>query len=668
MKILITDVDLAVGKTISKLVKDASKQAVKSTDLADSNGADKAPVWLNVEIYGTRAQARPPAMPKVGLSASKNPGPLEKYSMPGIVHDWVVEVEKDNIFKAVDQCDVIVLTCPQDTTDRLISEVIEYITQISKNNPEVSKTVVFVSNVMTWFRSELTDAESALTEDDYRKRKCHPNFKWLMELERSISKIALVTDETQAAANIKPYIVCAGMAYHPYDGWFHSLLRNAWSGNDSYVYGKGENSLPLIHLHDLANVVVKLVEKKPASNYILAVDDSKGTYADLVKNISESLGNGVVKERTLNEAALDKGLTSQEVDMLKLNLRLDSTTAKDLTEFAYESGAVDHLPALIQEFRYCRGLEPICAFVHGPPLSGKTSLAQKLTEVYKVILLDANKAIDIFLAREVPEDQKEKQAAIKAQLAAGTKLDDEKQVQIVQDVLSEMRCRNQGYILDGFPETFSQVQAIFGDRESKVATPNYVIDLEMSDDAIKDRLIDESQEESVLKRLEVYRTEEKQDNHVLDFFEQLDITVQTVSNSQAYAKDAILDLVKNKIGFRGYGLSRQEIDEQYKQAIEEEERQRAFKEQSERKQKEEEEAKRKAYEAEWEKRIAEIKRQEIEMLEARSAPLRKYLVDNILPTLTAALVEVSKVRPADPCDYVADYLFRHSKTASENHQ
>lgn len=59
-------------------------------------------------------------------------------------------------------------------------------------------------------------------------------------------------------------------------------------------------------------------------------------------------------------------------------------------------------------------------------------------------------------------------------------------------------------------------------------------------------------------------------------------------------------------------------------------------------------------------RLDEIGRQEAALLEARSAPLRGYLMDNVIPTLTQGLLEVCKVAPEDPVDYLAEFLFKHS--------
>ena len=40
------------------------------------------------------------------------------------------------------------------------------------------------------------------------------------------------------------------------------------------------------------------------------------------------------------------------------------------------------------------------------------------------------------------------------------------------------------------------------------------------------------------------------------------------------------------------------------------------------------------------------------MLEAHSIPLRNYLMKHVMPTLTEGLIEVCKIRPEDPIDYL----------------
>ena len=65
------------------------------------------------------------------------------------------------------------------------------------------------------------------------------------------------------------------------------------------------------------------------------------------------------------------------------------------------------------------------------------------------------------------------------------------------------------------------------------------------------------------------------------------------------------------------------------------------------------------------RRAAEVEQQEQELLEVRSIPLRNYLMQNVIPTLTEGLIEVCKLKPEDPVDYLADYLFKNNPVEEE---
>lgn len=51
-------------------------------------------------------------------------------------------------------------------------------------------------------------------------------------------------------------------------------------------------------------------------------------------------------------------------------------------------------------------------------------------------------------------------------------------------------------------------------------------------------------------------------------------------------------------------------------------------------------------------RLAEVKKQEQELLENQSIPLRNYLMKHVMPTLSQGLIECCKIRPDDPIDFV----------------
>ena len=61
-----------------------------------------------------------------------------------------------------------------------------------------------------------------------------------------------------------------------------------------------------------------------------------------------------------------------------------------------------------------------------------------------------------------------------------------------------------------------------------------------------------------------------------------------------------------------------------------------------------------------EERIESIKKDKSQLEENQKVPTRKFLLVNIMPTLTKGLLEVCKINPIDPIDYLADFLFTNS--------
>lgn len=62
----------------------------------------------------------------------------------------------------------------------------------------------------------------------------------------------------------------------------------------------------------------------------------------------------------------------------------------------------------------------------------------------------------------------------------------------------------------------------------------------------------------------------------------------------------------------------------------------------------------------WSQKLELVRNQEQEILRAETEPLRNYLLKNVIPTLSAGLTELAKVRPDDPIDFLAEYLCRQN--------
>lgn len=63
-----------------------------------------------------------------------------------------------------------------------------------------------------------------------------------------------------------------------------------------------------------------------------------------------------------------------------------------------------------------------------------------------------------------------------------------------------------------------------------------------------------------------------------------------------------------------------------------------------------------------------LKDREREILEKRSQILRLYLVENVIPILCEGILEVSKTRPDDPIEILANFLEMKGKEIDMKNQ
>jgi len=52
-------------------------------------------------------------------------------------------------------------------------------------------------------------------------------------------------------------------------------------------------------------------------------------------------------------------------------------------------------------------------------------------------------------------------------------------------------------------------------------------------------------------------------------------------------------------------------------------------------------------------------------LDSRSQPIRQYLMDTVVPHLTEGLIQLCKVVPEDPTDYLANFLLERADKLDE---
>ncbi|KAI9140724.1 hypothetical protein BKA69DRAFT_1125458 [Paraphysoderma sedebokerense] len=741
MKVFISDLDTPVGHNLSRILSSTlvgSRRQKDDSDDYTSNEDGNSPTKKShsyYEIAGTLFHSAnpdaevPPELEVDGMDpAGKNKEIrelMDKRSKKGKAGSWVKEVipknDTEKIKQQILESDVVVF----DLLHSVSQANWAFETVLPENIGmfvDKPKIVIAISSIMTWAKTkpDPADPDAPFLEEDYRKRRTHPNFRDHLAAEKALNKLG----KTDA---FKTYVVSSGLCYHHGDSVIHHMLQSAWSGQPELpIYGDGDNFLPMIHLDDLCSILLQAIETTPDFRYIVAIDDAKHTYLEVATAISELLGTGKVKLMPKEQALLRKDFTQTDYDMLTLNLRLEVSNAKKLgVEWKSEAGIIENLPALIRQYKEGRGLTPLKIMIHGPPASGKTTIAKMIAEYYQLHFVDpevvVKEAIDRLERRVHPpplgpdstdvqsvedtEPVEEAEKELLEELQEALKNNNgvypkDYVISFLKAKLNTMPCLNQGYALDGYPTTLDEASALFkaegdsGVQNTESYIPEFIISLEASDDFIKDRIMKlpesevegtKNSEEALLKRLEEYRAKSTEEAIVLNFFDELEIHPHSIdiesvlragndtSTTGGYdgintkglnanqLNERVLERIKKFVGKpHNYGLSEEEIIKRKKtRDLEKAKTAEAAREAQERLEAEEMERQNKVME-EWNIRINEVRQQEKEVLETQSLPLRNYLMKHVLPTLTTGLIEVCKVRPEDPIDYLAEFLFKNS--------
>ncbi|XP_068683125.1 adenylate kinase 7-like isoform X1 [Montipora foliosa] len=689
-RVFVNHVDLYTGKNISKIL---ASSVVGATTEEDEGNDDES------------QSSAQPQIPKENC-----------YEVVGTVQDptqfkpeWVETVfeynTKEDLLPHLLECDIIVydITGSPDQVDEATWAVSALHAELE--NFKKLKVFICLSTVMTWARSkplDPDDPEISFTEDDYRRRRAHPNFKPHVSAE----KLVIKHGKTNKAKFIT-YVVASGLTYGAGEDIFHFLFKTAWHGQAPALqcFGNGQNVVPTIHITDLAAVIVNICDQNPKVRYLVAVDDSKNTLEEIVKIVSSHLGNGKVKNISKEEALLIKELEQADFDMLLVNLRMDATYVKEGMNISWvaELGLMENIDNIIKEYKETRGLLPLRACILGPPASGKTLVIKQLCEHYKLHHIKIQDVIDEAIDRlqrsvaradaegddeddlKAQEDQEFLEALqdSKERSSAG-RFEDQYIIRFYRDKLHSMPCQNQGFILDGYPKTYEQAKELFaaeegeeGEEDSplsydKLTMPEVVASLEAPDEFLKNRVMNlpesvvagtHNTEEGLMRRLADFRAINTEDETVLNYFDELEIHPDHIDITQDKTRKMTktVEQIKKLMGSpRNYGPTPEELAEM--ERIETEKRlQKERKEREEREKRDAEEAaERQRREEEWRVRLSEVKRQEQELLENQSIPLRNYLMKHVMPTLAQGLIECCKMRPGDPVDYLAEYLFKNN--------
>ena len=163
--------------------------------------------------------------------------------------------------------------------------------------------------------------------------------------------------------------------------------------------------------------------------------------------------------------------------------------------------------------------------IMGPPGAGKGTQAAIIGEHYGIPAISTGNIFRLAITNRTKLGER-----IKRIIADGGYVPDSLSVQVVVDRLKEEDAKG-GWLLDGFPRTLGQVQALDEELDAHGFTLKAVVSLTADEDAIVDRMLKRAEiegrpddnEETIRHRMEVYH---EQTDPLLDIYRERGMLVE----------------------------------------------------------------------------------------------------------------------------------------------
>jgi len=530
---------------------------------------------------------------------------------------------------------------------------------------------------------------------------------------------------------LRPHVIASGILYGNGETTFNDLFKEAWLTRATHsIIDSGDNYIPCVHVRDVARLTRVVVQDEKVGPYLIAVDKARLTQAQIVQGIVNKMSNArEVPTRPAEE------VVSEFKDIMKLDLIMQPSVPMRSKEFPWwcKTGLVDNLGWVADEFCKWRNLRPIKMVVLGPPGSGAEKFCFQVADRYlhedppcltfDSIVKEATNAVDA-------EGNPTKAARIlrrkvkKAEKKAGSKLPLKVRTKLVRERLLSNVCRYRGYVLEGYPQSAEEAEALFteiqlpeGEEEvpeeeeeepeegaeeaeeeeeppaapaaeedeeeagdapkrilSKAISPEFVVALASTEAVCKARIFSNQakgalNEDEFVRLMQEYRNNNLAEDGRLgtcDFFEETAkvkvLKADVDNNDEIEVFHAIRVYMEARGQFFNYLKSEEDRIRDVAKDIATAEVQgdaKVVREVADVKAKEQ--ARQDDRRQEEAARLRLLAESEAQLLANETLPLRQYLMSNVVPTLTEGLMEVCKVTPDDPIEYLSEYLFAHAQ-------
>lgn len=500
---------------------------------------------------------------------------------------------------------------------------------------------------------EETEAEpfTPVNEEEYLTRIPHELVKEQYRLESRALQL------NQELDRLTVTIFGVGLLYGRGENILNPIFRALWEGKMN-EFPATKAHISCIHVMNLGIAVAKLLMEPPEEEerrpYYILGEEACPTLKSIGKAFSKVLANGKVREFNEDIPELHKGILNTE-------LAAESTFLGEAEDMYCQAGIIESAAKVVDEFRAKYHLEPLKVLCIGPPGSGYEKLAKTVSEKLKLPFIDPLEIVGEAI-KQPGEFGDELRGIMEENEGA---INDEIICKVAHKRMAQRDCRNYGWAISGFADTFAKAGEIFDQGEEEEASPHFEhipthVVILTADDSIleKQQALISDDAETFKKNLRKYRRANDAEEDVFKFFDDRFIASIIVPAFKESSTDEVIRFLGKP---RDFGRPQAEIDAEIAEA---ERIVREKKEVEEKARKEQLEAEDKSWvngEAIHDIAVKRMEEEDNKFLGEKSALLQKYLDDEVMQHVLAGIVQVCKDMPEDPVDALAEFLFAENR-------